>query len=155
MPLEIAVTYSNGITGSNTKAGRADTSAVIEFNHKVYIPVDEQMGTPTGTRVHCPVIFVKPIDAASPLLYKACCNGEILDELLFDWYAIQEGAEAIYYSTKLTNVMVSSVEDVLPNTKDPTKEKQVHLERVELRYGDIEWEYKDGGIIHMDSWSQE
>jgi type VI secretion system secreted protein Hcp len=38
--------------------------------------------------------------------------------------------------------------------KDPAKEKHNHLERIELRYEKITWTYKDGNIIHSDSWNE-
>ncbi len=38
--------------------------------------------------------------------------------------------------------------------KEPSKEKHNHLERIELRYEKITWTYKDGNIIHSDSWNE-
>jgi hcp protein len=40
------------------------------------------------------------------------------------------------------------------NIKDPARERYNHLERVELRYEKITWTYKDGNIIHSDSWNE-
>ena len=45
-------------------------------------------------------------------------------------------------------------ETTLTDIKDPSKEKHNHLERVELRYEKITWTYKDGNIIHSDSWNE-
>ena len=38
--------------------------------------------------------------------------------------------------------------------KDPSYEKHNHLEQIELRYEKITWTYKDGNIIHSDSWNE-
>ncbi|RZN44666.1 Hcp family type VI secretion system effector [Escherichia sp. E10V10] len=38
--------------------------------------------------------------------------------------------------------------------KDASFEKHNHLEQVELRYEKITWAYKDGNIIHSDSWNE-
>ncbi|VAM40960.1 Putative cytoplasmic protein USSDB7A [Enterobacter hormaechei] len=38
--------------------------------------------------------------------------------------------------------------------KDPAFEKHNHLEQIELRYEKITWTYKDGNIIHSDSWNE-
>ena len=40
------------------------------------------------------------------------------------------------------------------DVKDPAKEKHNHLERLGLRYEKITWTYKDGNIIHSDSWNE-
>ena len=82
MALEAALYYPKGIVGSNTKGGRDESSAVIEFEHEVYSPTDDQRGIVSGARVHGNVILTKEIDTASPSLYQACCNGETLDESL-------------------------------------------------------------------------
>jgi len=37
--------------------------------------------------------------------------------------------------------------------KNPIYEKHNHLEEIELRYEKITWLYKDGNIIHADSWN--
>lgn len=37
---------------------------------------------------------------------------------------------------------------------DPAFEKHNHLEQIELRYEKITWTYKDGNIIHSDSWNE-
>jgi type VI secretion system secreted protein Hcp len=153
MPLECALYYSNGITGSNSKGGREDSSVVIEFDHMVYSPVDTHSGSMTGARVHGPVMVTKEIDKASPLLYKAATTGETLSELRVEWFRITpEGVEEMYYKHTLRNVKVTSVEEVLPNTKDPALERQTHLEKLKLMYEEIEWEFVDGGLLHMDTW---
>ncbi len=38
--------------------------------------------------------------------------------------------------------------------KSPAFEKHNHLESIELRYEKITWSYKDGNIIHADSWNE-
>ena len=40
------------------------------------------------------------------------------------------------------------------DVKDPSNEKYNYPERVELRYEKITWTYKDGNIIHSDSWNE-
>ena len=86
MALEAALYYSNDIVGSNTKGGRDASSAVIEFEHEVYSPTDDQRGIVSGARVHGNVVVTKEIDTASANMYKACCNGETLDERKSEGY---------------------------------------------------------------------
>lgn len=64
------------------------------------------------------------------------------------------GQEVEYFNTKLENVKVVKVAPKMHDVKDPAKEKHNHLELVELRYEKIIWTYKDGNIIHSDSWNE-
>jgi len=156
MPLESALYYSDGIKGSNTKKGRQDSSVVIEFDHRVYSPLDSQRGSVSGSRVHAPLVITKEIDAATPLLYEASCNGKTIPEFKVEWYRISpDGREEPYFQHTLKNVKVASVEIILPNTKDPSKEKQSHLERLELLYEQVTWTYLDGQLEHTDSWKEQ
>jgi len=153
MALEGALYYSNGIVGANTRSDRSDSSAVIEFDHSVYSPTDKQRGIVSGARVHGNVELIKEIDTASANLYKACCNGETLDELKILWYRINPtGQEEVYFTHTLTKVKVAAVEQILPNTKDPSKEQYRHLERLKLLYEKINWKHEDGYEFE-DAWT--
>jgi type VI secretion system secreted protein Hcp len=153
MPLECALYYSDGIKGSNTKAERTDSSAVVEFDHEVYSPTDQQRGTVSGSRVHGQAKVTKEIDTASAPLYQACCTGQTLDELKIEWYRITpEGKEELYFTHTLSGVKVAAVEQILPNTKDPAKEKLTHLERLKLLYEKINWKHEEGYEFE-DAWT--
>lgn len=153
MPLECAMTYSNDIVGSNTKGGRAQTSAIVEFSHQVYSPVDVQEGTVTGSRVHGTAEVTKEIDTASPSLYQACCTGQTLDQIVIDFYKITPaGKEEIYYTITMSGVKVASVTNNVPNTKDPSFEKLNHQERVSFLYEKINWKHADG-YEYEDEWA--
>jgi type VI secretion system secreted protein Hcp len=152
MPVPAAIHYSNGIKGSNPMKGREDTSEVIEFDHNLRIPLDPHMGTISGKRVHAPVTITKAIDTASPMLYQACAEGRTLDELTIEWYRINDqGVEELYFTHTLKRVKVSEVKAVLPNTKDPVKERLTHLEEVKLMYEQISWKHEEG-YEYADSW---
>ena len=152
MPMECALFYSNGIKGSNTKGGREDSSAVIEFNHEVYRPVDPQKGVVQGTRVHKAIDLIMELDTAVPSLYKSCCKDEQLDELVVKWY---DTKDQLYFTHTLKKATVASVEVILPNTKDPSKERSPHLVRMRLQYEEIEWNHVGGkGLQYPDAWKK-
>ena len=52
------------------------------------------------------------------------------------------------------NVKLVKVNPKMHDIKDPAFEKHNHLEQIELRYEKITWTYKDGNIIHSDSWNE-
>jgi type VI secretion system secreted protein Hcp len=90
-----------------------------------------------------------------PYLYKAVTSGQTLKSAEIRWYKIDDaGKEKEYFNTKLDNVKVVAVRPKMLDIKDPDYEKHNHLEEVELRYETITWSYKDGNIIHKDTWNE-
>jgi len=148
-------TKSGEMKGSVAISGREGSSEVMEFDHQVYIPTDKSSSKLTGTRVHEPLKLVKSFDSASPLLYQACCSGELLSQVIVRWYQIDpNGRETEYFNHTLKNAKVAGVRAVMPNTKDPDKERYVHLEEVSFTYEVITWTHTDGNITARDSWLQ-
>lgn len=143
------------IKGSVNVQKREGSIEVVAFDHSLYIPTDNNTGKLTGTRIHKPIIFRKEVDASTPYLYKAVTSGQTLKTAEFKWYRINDaGQEVEYFNTKLETVKLVRVSPLMYDIKDPSKEKHNHLEEVELRYEKITWTYKDGNIIHSDSWNE-
>ena len=61
---------------------------------------------------------------------------------------IRQAVEALF------DVKVVAVRPKMLDIKNPDYEKHNHLEEVELRYEQITWSYKDGNIIHKDTWNE-
>jgi type VI secretion system secreted protein Hcp len=98
------------IKGSVTVHGREGSVELVEFNHGVNIPTDDNTGKLTGTRVHAPITFTKETDASTPYLYKAVTSGQTLKSIEIKWYRIDDaGKEKEYFNTKLDNVKVVAV----------------------------------------------
>ncbi|EOP8883906.1 Hcp family type VI secretion system effector [Escherichia coli] len=143
------------IKGSVDVQGREGSIEVVALDHDVYIPTDNNTGKLTGTRTHKPFIFNKEIDASSPYLYKAVTTGQTLKTAEFKFYRINDaGQEVEYFNITLDNVKLVRVAPLMLDIKEPSKEKHNHLERIEFRYEKITWTYKDGNIIHSDSWNE-
>ena len=156
LPLYLTLTDDNNqiIKGSSSVIGRENTIEVIEFDHDVEIPTDKNTGKLVGARIHKPLSFCKEIDSSSVYLYKAVTTGQTLKTAEFKWYRINEsGQEVEYFTTKLENVKVVSVEQIVPNVKNSQNDDYPHLEKIKLRYEKISWVFKDGNIIHNDSWN--
>jgi type VI secretion system secreted protein Hcp len=143
------------IKGSVTVQGREGSVELVAFDHGVNIPTDGNTGKLTGTRVHKPVKLTKETDASTPYLYKAVTSGQTLKSVEIKWYRIDDaGKEKEYFNTKLDNVKIVAVNPKMLDIKNPDYEKHNHLEDVELRYETITWSYKDGNIIHKDTWNE-
>lgn len=146
----------NEIPGSVEIAGREGSCEIMEFDHDLEIPTDPHSGKLTGVRMHSPITFIKPFDQASPLLYRACCEGQTLSEVTIHWYQIDDtGTEVEYFRHTLEQAKVSNMEAIMPNTKDPQKKQFTHLEKVSLVYGKITWLFVDGSLEYTDAWVAE
>lgn len=95
----------NEIEGSVSVSGREGSIEVLEFNHNIYIPNDNDTGELTGTRKHGGISILKAFDASSPYLFKACCNDQRFKEAVIRWYKIDDsGQELEYYQHVLEGV---------------------------------------------------
>ena len=132
---------------------RKGSMAILSFHHELRIPTDPDTGVLTGTRKHEPFVITKEFCAATPILNKACASGKSLGEVKLSWYRINpQGKEEEYFRHTLTNAKVISVEPIVEDVKDRSKEKYGHLEKVAFRYEKIQWEYLDGNISAYDTW---
>jgi type VI secretion system secreted protein Hcp len=142
------------VAGSVEIAGREDSMEIVEFNYGVRSPVDPLSARTTGPRVHDTVTFVKEFDKASPLLFKACVNSEIVDELVIVWYTIDAltGTEIPYFRHTLENCRIVGYEPYMKNAKDPRFANETHLEKISLLFQTITLLFEDGGLEHTDDW---
>ena len=93
--------------GNVFQQGHEDQILVQEIKHEVTTPTDPQSGQPSGQRVHKPFIFTSSLNKATPLMYQALANGEMLPTSLFT--AITE--------TTLTRSLGSSLNCASCNTR--------------------------------------
>ncbi|MEG6138951.1 Hcp family type VI secretion system effector [Enterobacter kobei] len=143
------------IKGSVDVQDREGSIEIVAMEHQLYIPTDNNTGKLTGARIHAPVILMKEIDSSTPYLYKAVTTGQTLKSAELKWYRINDaGQEVEYFNTKLESVKVVRVAPLMYDIKDASKERHNHQESLELRYEKITWTYKDGNIIHSDSWNE-
>jgi len=143
------------IKGSVDVKDREHSIEILGFGHGLYLPVDNNTGKITGTRVHTALSFEKEFDSSSPYLYKAVATGQTLKSAEFKWYRINDaGMEQEYFNMLLENVKIVSVCPLMHDIKNPTTEKHNHLESISLRYERITWKYCDGNIIFSDAWDE-
>ncbi|MFP4014143.1 MAG: Hcp family type VI secretion system effector [Chitinispirillaceae bacterium] len=143
----------NLVEGSVDVAGREKSVEIYEFEHEVRIPTDPDTGKLTGTRKHEAIRLVKSFDASSPYLYKAVCEGQTFKEVEIRWFRIDDtGTETEYFNHNLQGVKICSVRPIMYNVKDPSKERYVHLEEVQMRYQKITWTYAEGNLQASDAW---
>jgi type VI secretion system secreted protein Hcp len=142
------------IDGSCDIKGHEKKILVQGHEHKIDIPVSLQTGLATGKRVHHPFIIRKSVDASSPKIQQALTTGETITEALLEFTHIDKnGQEVVYFTKKIENAVVISVEHETQNILDPDFTKYPTWEIVALTYGKITTTWKDGGIEAVDSWT--
>lgn len=141
------------IEGSCDQMGHEGEILVEAFDHQIDIPRDRQTGLPTGPRVHGPMMVTKFFDKASPKLYQALASGEQMSEVMIKWYRINPmGSQEHYFTTKLQEAIIVSIEAKMENCLDPDKESFGHMEEVSFTYSKIIWTWVPDGIESEDSW---
>lgn len=146
----------NLIPGGVNISGREEHVDVLEFDHKINIPVDPQKGELQGIREHQAATIWKPVDPATPMLYKALTNGETLKEVIFHYYHIDEtGAEVEYFNITMENAKIADMATVSPDRQDPRNKELDHRDKVSLLYEKVTWKITDGNIESSDAWKEE
>lgn len=150
MPLPFHM-FIKGVTEKACEMkGREDSVLCQEIKYKV-----SKLLSAGGERTHSPLTITKAVDRASPLLYKACCQDEILGEAIFKFYRINPtGNEEHFYTIKLEKAIVLSVEKWMPNALDKSKEDYPCLENVSFAFEQITWTWEPDGIEHVDVWGK-
>src|SRR5204862_7406991 len=69
------------IEGESTLKGFEKSMVSLEFSHEIVSPREPASGLPTGKRQHKPMVVVKRLDKASPLLQGAMVRNENLQNV--------------------------------------------------------------------------
>lgn len=132
--------------GSVTLKGREGRMAVLESSHEVMVPVDGASGLAAGRAEHRPFIIVKEIDQATPALYQALIDGELLEEAELQYWAPKgrsAGAEAVRYTVLLRHARLTGIRFVQPDVLDPDLRAFPEAEELSLVYEQIEWHWSN------------
>ncbi len=151
--LKVEGTSQGEIKGDCPQGGdKKDKMLIYSVEHDVEIPKDTHTGLPTGQRIHHPFTVEKHLDCATPKLYKACCTGEQCTVTL-DHYRIKaDGTEEKYFTIKLEEAIIVSVNKSTPTTFLPENKPYHDMEKISFTYSKITWTYNDGNIEYVDNW---
>ena len=79
----------------------------VSFSYGVETPINETTGLASGKRQHKPVMITKEWGAASPQLYQACVNNEVLKSVLCEFVDVSPaGVEQLAFTIELTNATI-------------------------------------------------
>jgi type VI secretion system secreted protein Hcp len=141
-----------GIPGGSAISGREGTSDIFGVKSALTQAFDPSTGQPTGAREHGPVVVLKRIDRATPLLHKAWADGTVLPSVTLDWYRVspQSQREEGYYVITLAQARVVAIETFMPSSLLPTNDPYGHMEQVSFVYQGVEWKWVPDSIATRD-----
>ncbi|MCK5601099.1 type VI secretion system tube protein Hcp [Candidatus Pacearchaeota archaeon] len=136
------------IKGGNKEAGLEDSIDVFGFSHSVISPRDAASGMPTGKRQHKPLVVVKEIDQATPLLFQALVDNEKLLSVKLEWRHYNPDSQQVelYFTIELVNAAIASIQEYSAGTMHNP------METVSFVYQKITWTWEDGGYTATDDW---
>jgi type VI secretion system secreted protein Hcp len=157
-PFFVVIKNSAGteIKGSCDAANHKGEIQGEALEHKIEMPRNPENGLPTGRRVHGPLTITKYIDEATPLLFKALCSGEQMQEVKCSfWKKKIDGGEEEYYKITLQNAIIVSIRPWISNVLLEENKRLQHMEDVSFTYEKIKWEHTLGSKEASDSWTGE
>lgn len=134
--------------GGCTEAGLEGSIKVFGFSHNIISPRDAATGLPTGKRQHKPLVIVKELDQATPLLYNALVANENLNTVKLEWRHYNPDSQHVelYFTIELDSAAIISIQDYSAGTMHHP------METVSFVYQRITWTWNDGGITAIDDW---
>ena len=145
------------IQGESTQLsqGRENSIECVEFRDKVRTAREHGSRAAVGRRVHEPIVIVKRVDKSTPLLAKALCRNEKIDAefKFFRPNPAGDGTTEQFFTVKIENGRVDSIERHSPNAFDPAESKNPPFETVTFVYAKITWIYTPTGAEFVDTWS--
>ena len=151
--LRVVGTKQGEIKGSVTQKGREGRIAVIAMSHEFLSPRDASTGMAAGKRQHKPLSITKEIDRASTGLRTMLIGNEAAKEWELQFFRqAPTGQETQYFTVRLTNAGIASIEMTMPNNKRSDLAGLETYEEVEFVYQRIEWTWVDGGLVAADDW---
>ena len=145
--------FTKESVGNIYQQGHEDQILVQEIEHEITTAVDPQSGMPTGRRIHKPFTFPAPLNKATPLLYQALVDGEMLTEVEVHWYRISvDGLLEYFFTTLLEDATIVKITTLLPHAQAPESAPYTQLVKVSMAYRKITWTHKDSGTEGSDDW---
>ena len=136
--------------GESTRATGKGKLEGLTFLSEVSSPRDSASGMATGKRIHAPIVFTKLWGAASPQIFQAAVQNEVLKSVLFEFVATDKaGKEHVFQTVKLTNATVS---DVRRSLDEHSPEAAHGYDQVSLVFQKIEIADNDGKTMAADDW---
>jgi type VI secretion system secreted protein Hcp len=142
---------------TQTSLGRENSIECVYFKSSVRTAREAGSGMATGRRSYEPIIIRKRIDKASPLIYKALCENQVIDGVFkfFRPNPTGDGTTEQFYTIEIKKGRVASFNATSPDCIEPASSNDPPLEEIAFVFHTISWTYTNGGVSHEDAWDQQ
>jgi type VI secretion system Hcp family effector len=121
-------TTIHSIGGIDVSSGHIECYAV---NHEIY-------AGSSGRATHTPFKIIKRVDKASPNLYQALAQNQVVAGTIKHFRTnAEDGSTELYFTIELVGARVSAIRHWSPNTLDPVGAAYPHMEEVSFTYQSI------------------
>lgn len=155
--MSIEGTKQGKFKGTAIQAAFKDKTPCLAFEYQVVSPRDAQTGASSGKRQHKELKITKEWDAATPQIFQALTQNEVLKSVMFEFVRTNpNGEEYVYHTVKLVNATVSDQKQYVHDSTFGTgtaKNDVLELETVAFTFQRIEIENKDGKTMAVDDWT--
>ncbi len=145
--------------GESPKKEQAQKIPGLGFQYEVISPRDPASGQHSGKRQHRPISFVKEWGAATPQLFQALVENEVLKTVKFEFLQTdQTGKQGVYFTIDLTNASVCDIKqssgtaDGADSAKHTSSQGSKELETISLTFQKITLTYLKDKTAAMDDW---
>jgi type VI secretion system secreted protein Hcp len=128
---------------------------VVAFGMGIVVPRDMSSGVATGARNHQPVVFTKFFDRASPLLWQALAQNEMLDEVVCDFFLTDPNGmpkPQNFFKITWKNATLIEGRAYVPLTINPQNNFFQNMEDWSFTYKEVKWEHVPGSTSGEDRW---
>jgi type VI secretion system Hcp family effector len=121
----------------------AQNIEVYAYDQKTAFDMAETAGGGGGGApriVASPVTISKQIDQLTPLLNQIHLGSQHLNEVKLEWFRVDPSnrSETLFFTIKLTDVVISAIHRSLANQQDPAFARIKEVEAVSLIYDDMQ-----------------
>ena len=155
---EISKDASKPDSMGQSAKGDADLQSkitVVGFSSGIVVPRDMASGVATGTRNHQPVTITKFFDKASPLLWQALANNEMLEDVIIDFYRTDPGGmpkPQKFFTISWKDATLVEGKAYVPMTIDPNNKHFQNMEDWSFTYKQVKWEHGPASTSGEDKW---
>ncbi|EDM80858.1 hypothetical protein PPSIR1_28148 [Plesiocystis pacifica SIR-1] len=146
------------IDGEPTESVRGDGNSIeaVFYEDSVASAIEAATANYAGRRKHHPIKIRKRVDMASPILFKALCNNEVIEGEFKFFRPDRDGMGEIehFYTVSIKKGRIASITVTSPDCLDPDNTSEPATEVVEIVFHTITKTYVADGKEHTDNWAE-
>jgi type VI secretion system secreted protein Hcp len=126
--------------GASNVIGRENTIQCFALEQNIVKPYNQLTTEPTGVARHNPVKVTKEFDRASPMLYQALCEGDMLT-IKLEFYKTVGANQVIYFTIEFTDALIVEMRPHVPPVENLEDAQSQDMEDISFVYRMVKWSH--------------